>query len=310
MSTSAWFEDLPVVGLLPPEEADGMLRAVGEDEVAEMLEGTDNAPAQAFGPDTRRHWWSLPDKLWLHTAHAFGYLAPAPPGNDPLPICSIGTIQPDPTLKHTRLKITLDHLRVADYPGRGTHRILVHFFAQNQVPHKTEDLHFNATYRVLQGEHAAIRGNPIFVGLHAGNEGISLKCRTINVKNDQDEALLDILESDVFKAGLHLASIVQPAIAPLSELALGLARTIAKRDRNISVQDFEMGLDFGNSPFGARLAVGSYIAVQIPEHLHSLWNWDEWVYHPSIGQIVKRANHQQVVPYNYLVFGISPFTGA
>src|SRR2546429_4943720 len=116
----------------------------------------------------------------------------------------------------------MDRLRVAVYPGKGTHRILLHFFAQNQFPDKTEDLHFNTTYRIREGEEAAIRGYPIFVGLSVGTEGVRLRCRTINVSNDRDEAFLKVLESNVFKVGLQLATTMQPAIAPLSELTYGL----------------------------------------------------------------------------------------
>src|SRR2546428_14070687 len=104
----------------------------------------------------------------------------------------------------------------------GTHRVLLHFFAQHQTPDQSEDLHFSATYRVREGEHAALRGYPIFVGLNVGDEGIRLRVRTINVKNGQDEAILKILDSDAFKNGLHLITMAQPALVPLSELALGL----------------------------------------------------------------------------------------
>src|SRR6266571_4023974 len=92
---------------------------------------------------------------------------------------------------------------------------------------RREHLHFNATYRVQQGEHAGISGYPIFTGLNAGHEGMTLKCRTINVSNDEDEAFLSFLESDVFKAGLQLVTTAQPVIAPFSEMALGIAKTIA-----------------------------------------------------------------------------------
>ena len=48
-------------------------------------------------------------------------------------------------------------------------------------------------------------------------------------------------------------------------MALGLAKTIGKRHRNVPVQDFDLGLDFSTIPLGARLAEGAYLAVQIPE---------------------------------------------
>ena len=42
-------------------------------------------------------------------------------------------IDPKPSLKDVRLRISLDGLRVANYPGSGTHRVLFNFFAQNRT---------------------------------------------------------------------------------------------------------------------------------------------------------------------------------
>jgi len=190
------------------------------------------------------------------------------------------------------------------------HRVLFDFYAQNQAAGKTEDLHFNLTCRVREGEQAAILGYPIFVGLNVGSEGVSFKGYSVNVKNDQDEAFLGFLDSDTFKGGLKLAAVVQPALEPLSQLALGLTRSIASRNKNVPVQDFYMGLDFSNIATRARLAEGSYLAVQIPESLGTVWDWSEWVYNPNNGQIVSQADHQETIPYNYLVFSISRYEGA
>ncbi len=309
MHTSNWFDDQPVIGKLPPEQAAVKLREVGESEAADMLEVAQDTQSKAFESRGRKSWWPFQDKPWQHTSHAFGYLAPSLPESDPQPIYSIGNISPDPNLKNARIKIALNRLRVAAYPGGGMHRVLLHFFAQNQVPGKTENLHFNATYRVREGDHAGVQGYPIFVGLHLGSEGLNFKCRTINVRNDQDEAFLDFLDSDVFKAGLKLATTAQPVIAPFSEMALGLAKAIGNRNRNVPVQDFDLGLDFSTIPLGARLAEGAYLAVQIPESFQPIWDWSEWVYNPASGQVVKKANPQQLIPYNYLVFSISRYEG-
>jgi len=250
-------------------------------------------------------WWPFQDRPWQHTAHAFGYLAPAPPGSAPLSIQHAGNIAADPSLKNSHVKITLDRLRVAAYPGGGMHRVLFDFYAQNQVPGEVEHLHFNLTCRVHEGEQAASLGYPIFVGLNVGSEGVAFKCFTVNVKNDQDEAFLGFLDSDVFKGGLKLASTVQPAIAPFSQLALGLTKSIAARSRNVPVQDFYLGLDFSSVATRARLAEGSYLAVQIPETMQTVWDWSEWTFNRANGQVVNKAESTQLVPYNYLVFSVS-----
>jgi hypothetical protein len=302
MSASTWFDDLPVLGKLPPKQAATKLREVGEDDAAAALEAGQEAAAHTFGGPW---WWPFQDRPWQHTARAFGYLAPAAPSQAPLPIRHAGNIAADPALKNGRIKITLDRLRVAAYPGGGMHRVLFDFYAQNQVPGEVEHLHFNATYRVREGEQAAILGYPIFVGLNVGSEGVAFKCFTVNVRNDQDEAFLGFLDSDVFKAGLKLASTVQPAIAPFSQMALGLTRSVATHNRNVPVQDFYLGLDFSRIPTRARLAEGSFMAVQIPEALQTVWDWDEWVFNPANGQVVNKAAPGQLVPYNYLVFSVS-----
>ena len=224
-----------------------------------------------------------------------------------MPIRHAGNIPSDTRLKDARIKITLDRLYVADYPGRGMHRVLFDFYAQNQVERDVEHLHFNTTYRVREGQQAAIIGFPIFLGLNVGSEGVAFKCFTVNVKNDEDEAFLGFLESDVFKSGLKLMSTAQPAIAPFSQMAVGLTKAIACRHRNVPVQDFYMGLDFSSIPTRARLAEGAYVAVQVPETSVETWDWSEWIYNLMNGQIVNRTDTSQLIPYNHLVFSVSRY---
>jgi hypothetical protein len=73
------------------------------------------------------------------------------------------------------------------------------------------------------------------------------------VRNDQAEAFLGSLNSGVFTAGLKLATTVQPAIAPFSQMSLGLTKSSAARSRNVPVQDFYLGPDFSAIATRARL---------------------------------------------------------
>jgi hypothetical protein len=303
--TASPFADLPVVGALPLTEAVAKLREVGENVPEEAAAEAAAKSRQTFA---LADWLPFRDRAWRHTAHSFGFL-PVGGGGERRDILGVGEVEADRALQNQRLRITLNALRVADYPGGGTHRVLFDFYARNQVPGATEDLHFNATYRVRQGERAAVRGYPIFVGLGVGSEGVALRFHTINVKNDADEAFLDFLEGDVFRSGLKLATAAQPAIAPLSGLALGLTKSVAQRNRNVSVQDCYLGLDFVGAAMGARLALGDYIAVQIPESLQRVWDWEDWVYEPRSGLIVSRDNPDTLIPYNYVAFGVSRYDG-
>lgn len=306
--SNTWFDDVPVLGALASNKALVKLRELGEYEFANQIEGKlrdASISVDAFGSIHL-----LPDKAWQHTEHTFGYIKPMPARQTkPIPIRHANNILADESLKNSRIKITLDRLRVADYPGGGTHLVLFDFYARNQVSAREEDLHFNITCRVKEGEHAAEVGYPIFLGLNVGSEGIEFGYFTVNVKNNGDKALLGFLDSDAFKAGLQLVSTIQPAIAPLSGMALGLTKAIATRRRNVPVEDVRMGLDFSSIPFRARLAEGSYVAVQIPEMSKTVWDWAEWVYDPHLSQIVKRRDHKQLIPYNYMVFGVSRYEG-
>lgn len=299
----------PVIGRLSARDAAEKLRQLGEPALASQLESAEVfTPSEQSSFQGKQDWkWPFGDRPWQHTSHAFGYIAGSDPTSEPQPILQAGNIAPDLSLKNSRLKITLNRLRVASYPGGGTHRVLLDFYGQNQIQGMTENVHFNATYRVREGQHAGIIGFPIFLGLHVGSEGVAFRCFTINVKNDDDEAFLSFLESDTFRAGLKLVATVQPAIEPLSRMTLALTKSVAGRHRNVPVQDFYMGLDFSNNPLGARLAEGAFVAVQIPQTLDPIWNWNDWVYNPGSGQIVRRTELNYVLPYNYIVFGVSRY---
>jgi len=252
-------------------------------------------------------WGLFKPRPWQHTAHTFGFLAPAEPGSAMLPIQHAGNIPRDESLRDDKvpLRVTLDRLRIAAYPGGGIHHVLFDFYAQNQAPDQVEHLHFNTAFRAQEGESVAVIGYPLFVGVKAGPDGLAFKCFTVNVKNDDDEAFLGFLESDVFKEGLKLAATAQPVIGLFSQTALSLTKAIAKRNRNVAVQDFYMGLDTSDIVTRARLAVGSYIAVQIPESSVVVWDWRQWVFNPNNGQIVNAADPAQLIPYNYVVLGVS-----
>jgi hypothetical protein len=325
MSTTDWFDDMPVAGKMSKEEMAAKLREMGDEEIAAAMEaelgeekdteetevGMMSAPSaesmapRGMAPAPRARLFG--PRPWQYTAHTFGYLAPAAPGDALLPIRQAGNIEADVSLKNSRIKITLDRLRVADYPGGSRHHVLFDFYAQNQVADDVEHLHFNATYIVQEAQQAGIVGHPVFVGLNVGGEGISFRVFTVNVKNDADEAFLSFLEGDAFTGGLQLAATAQPVVGTFSQMALGLTKAIAARNRNVPVQDIFLGLDFSNIPTRARLAEGSYIAVQIPDENVALWDWQEWVYNPNSGQIVYRDDLKQMIPYNYIVFSVTRY---
>src|SRR5438045_3128327 len=81
------FDDLPVLGKLPPALAAAKLREIGDDATAEVLErSTAEVETRAFPFGAGEWLWPFHDKPWQHTAHAFGYLPPTPPSDKLIPI--------------------------------------------------------------------------------------------------------------------------------------------------------------------------------------------------------------------------------
>jgi hypothetical protein len=301
-------DDVTVISRMEPRQAAAALRAVGEIDVALALE---QAPARPGGRPSSYgifDMFSTSPKPWMHSGHTFGFLPQKASASQEHEIVAAGEIDADESLRNSRVKISLNRLHVASYPGGRTHHILFDFHARNQLRRGGEDVHFNASFRVTEGSEAAVVGYPIFVGLGVGAEGVSFKCVTVNVKNEEDERFLAVLESSVFRQGLRLAATAQPALAPLSALATGLTKAIATRHRNVPVQSFQLGLDFQGSRMGARLAQGDYVAVQLPPELRRVWRWDDWAFDPGSGSIVS-ADDRSALPYNYIVFGVTAYAG-
>jgi hypothetical protein len=248
----------------------------------------------------------IKDQPWMQATHQFGYIALRQTGStEPQAIQYPGEIEANAALKNSPINIRLDRLRVHKYPGGGTHNIMVNFAARNQVAAVQETLTFSQTYRVPDGQTAAVVGYPIFIGLNVGSQGVAFECSTVNVNNEADKAILATLESPTFQSGLRLLTTAQPAIAPFTEITRGVVQALAKRTENVPVQKFYLGLDFENAAMGIRLAEGNYIAVQVPSE--TAIEWDKWEYQPNIGTIVHKVDSLETLPYNYLVFRVSRY---
>ena len=303
-------DELVVIGKMSAEQRAQKLMELGD--LAQPGEDMDDNTLQS-GFQIRdlvgKGLFDSTTRPWEHTSHVFGFLEPDPAGNDLIPVRNAGTLPPDPSLRDARIDITLDRLRVAAYPGRGTHRILFDFHGQSTRAGGTDDLHFNVLVRAREGESAAVIGVPVFVGLGVASSGVSLRCATVNVKNEDDETLLAALESDVMKNGLQLLATAQPAVGVVSCLALALTKSLAKRHRNVAVQEFAMGLDLGGAATGARLRLGTFFAVQAPDDIAATC-WDDWAYSRMSGLLVKRDAPSRPIPYNYVAFGVRRHTGS
>jgi len=296
----------PVIGKMKASMAADKIAAMGDKKGAAAIKSA----VKRQGKDVKfaALAWPFGDSnpVYKFTEHAFGYFPKASAADPPLiEIKDAGNITADVGLKNSNIKITLDRLRVFDYPGDGVHTILFDFYAQHQTSAAgdTQDLHFTQNYRAKEGGGAGITGYPVFVGLKVGTEGVSFKCYTVNVKNDGDQKILGFLNNDVFKKGLTLLNAVNPVIPVVSGFATGIIDAFAHRNDNVPVQDFYMGLDFSGVKSRAQLREGSYVAVQVEDA--SAWDWSQWVFKSAIGQIVSNQNPATGIPLNYVVFSIS-----
>ncbi|MFT5821463.1 MAG: hypothetical protein ACI8ZM_002716 [Crocinitomix sp.] len=284
------------------EELYETLMAVGEEKEAEKLAESLTSTGERAGSFGILDF--LTDRPWRHTEHAFGFIE-AKAGERHLEIVSPGQIESDAELKNQTITISLDRLYVADYPGGGVHKVLFDFQAENRMDDgTTQKVRFNQVCKVHEGQAAGVVNYPIFVDLNVGERGLVFNCTTVNVRNSDDDSFLEFLEGDVFKSGLKLLGGFQPALLPLSETMLGIAKSVASKRQNIPVQDFHLGLDFDTTPSGLRLKLGSYVAVQIPSNLKYNWDWTQWHFDASNGQITNKLNPTLKFDFNYIIFGI------
>ena len=293
-----WFGTESPLSDLSLEIAARKIRAYGDTATADQLAtAAAETPGGTFGH--RRGLFGSLFNRYVRTTNVCGFLPTT--GKQLIPVSET---KPDPSLKEKPLKVTLDGLHVANYPGFGTHRLLFDFALQTQVKGKTGIFHYNARFEARDGETVPVRNFPIFYGLKPSVEGLTFGFQTENLASGFDEGLLDFLKKDEFKAGLDLATSVTPVLGQISEMAASLTRWLAGQSNNAKVQEFRQGLDFERRAFGGGLALGSYVVIQIPANSELEWNWSDWAVDPSSLHLVRRNEPSQRLEYNYLVFGL------
>ncbi|MGQ3046350.1 MAG: hypothetical protein ACT6Q8_12160 [Niveispirillum sp.] len=270
------------------------LREIGDDEAADRMVAKGGS-GQGMGS-----FWG--QDVWGYTGLLIGFIAPDAKGTN-ISIMNAMTLEPDNTLKNTRVKITLDRFWVHRYPGMGKHTILCEFTGKNQIRGEAEELRFALTTEAKDGSSASVSGSPIFLGVSVGQNGISFEGRTINVRSDKDEVLLTALGSGPFRDGLSLLTTAQPALKPFVGLAGSLVTSVLSRSRNEPVYCFKMGLDFEKSTTSAKLRYGSFVVIQGDD---SKWSWEDVVWNADAQQLV-RKHDRSTLEYNYLVFRVSAY---
>jgi hypothetical protein len=300
------------LGEQSPTEIAQKLREIGDDETAQFYESGVNSLAEGLH---RPH-------DWLNKGYQYGFVPLFEPREHYLhEITSAMNMSGNETLKNQRINIHLQRFYVHEYPmaltqavsefffGMNVHTVLFTFEAYNQVAKGTEHVAFNQVYEVIAGQDAGVSGHPIFLGINVGSNGIGFTCKTVNVGNYSDQMIINVINSHVVKTGLHLLTTAQPGLIPFVGIARELTTTLANRSKNIPVQSLNIGLDFEKGAVGARLDIGTYIAVQVP-HPGTI-SWRDWGYDAD-KDIVVRKNLAQgedayTLPHNTIMFRVSKY---
>lgn len=305
-------DDVKEVGRMTATDAIVKLRAINDEEAVKALEEYENLHGETKtytpSPPQREFDSSIRDLLfrmptWRAATHLVGFIATST--NTVLDVVGAETIEPDINLIGKSATIRLLRLGIFDYPGgRGQHDVLVEFGVRDAKSPATERIHFSQAYHATQPGYA-INGFPIFKGVQIDQDGLSMTCRMVNVRNKADQGFLDVLSSPVFQQGLDLAGTFQPAMKPLTEMALGLTSAFAKRNENALVQNVHVQLAFSANAYAPRLREGTYVFVQIPEAQVGLFDWSEWAYHPTMNAIARKNDKSAPLMNNHFVLGVS-----
>lgn len=282
------------LGAQSPKAVIKYLREIGDDEAADKLDAKGGTGQGLSLP------WQ--DQVYGYTSLLIGFI-PAQPTETMAAIENAVLLPPDPALKNSRVKITLEQLYVHCYPGRGQHEILCEFTGKNQAGGEQEEMQFALTTKANDGAAASINGAPIFLGVTVGNNGIAFEGRTINVGSKGDEDFLAALSGGSFRDGLNLLTTVQPALKPFVGLASSVVGAVLKRSKNKQIHSFNLGFDFSESQTSVALRHGSFAIIQTDNHE---WDWSKLAWNVSSQRVV-RKDSGAVIPFNYLILKISPF---
>lgn len=245
---------------------------------------------------------------WRHTGMVVGFIAPGNLTGTASPV-SATLIESDENLMETRVKITLERFYVCAYPGFGKHHILCEYWGKNQVKSEkgkktnSEEMRFALNVHANDNAAAGVQGQPLFLGVAVGKDGLSFEGRAVNVASKANETMLKVFNHSAVKNGLTLMTSVQPALKPFVGLAGALVNTTVESSKNVQVHEFFLGLDFSKNTTSAKLRLGSYIVVQTDNS----WDWANYEWSGDDNLLMEK-NTGKAVNANYFVLGISAFS--
>ncbi|MDP2072585.1 hypothetical protein [Methylotenera sp.] len=198
------------------------LGSQSNEDIAEYLTLiNDTVAAQDFiGANVAGQGGLFSTKAWKHNGSVFGFINDIPdPTTGLCLIQNASAIQPDASLIGQSIKISLDCFYVHSYPGFGAHNVLFDFGGKSQINAALEDIRHPLKFRINDQANASVSGTPIFLGLNVSQNGVSFEGRTINVDSSDDQQIIALFESSVFKTGLTLINTACSASTILSSSA-------------------------------------------------------------------------------------------
>ncbi|RIK94015.1 hypothetical protein FSY45_19920 [Comamonas sp. Z1] len=247
----------------------------------------------------------MPAQAYKPTGMVVGFIEATGNAGSEVAIAPAASLRADHDLIGKRIKITLDRFYVESYPGLGEHTVVCEFNGKNQVTPEAEALKFATQLRVRDKSAAAVMNAPVFLGLTVPPDGLAFEGRTYNIRSAGSDAILETLDSAVFRAGLSLLNTAQPALKPFVSLATGTMKLLANSGKNAQVHSFSLGLDFAERQTSISLRRGTYVVVQTDE---SDWDWSNYTWDLHAMRLNdRRLEPQNSIGYNYTAIGVSHF---
>jgi hypothetical protein len=295
--TVQFFGPTPPIGEWDTSEIVSALQELNDQAVARELLEEPSEQAESYGLSD---WRDFAFKRFVRTDEICGFL-----GEGTGDLVALADAKGTPEIANSAVKVTLDAVHIARYPGLGTHRVLLDFALQAQDPDgHAPILHFSRTIQAKSGETAPVRNLPLFHGFVVPKTGLTIGFQTVNVGSRVDDGLLEFLGRDEFKSGLALLGGITPVVGQVSCALAALASWLARQSANVKVQEFLQGLDFQESVLGGRISEGHYVVVQIPRESKHEWDWSDWKIDRDAGRVVPREATAHPLDYNHVVFGI------
>ncbi len=212
-----------------------------------------------------------------------------------------GSIDPQTDLTGRAVRVSMSRVYIHRYPGRGIHNIVFRFRLGATLGDLSPE--FLIAKSASDEENLGAQNITLFEGYTIDSSGLTIDCKTVNVSNQEDQALMSMLNDPAYSKGLEFLSTAQPVLGPLVALTTGIFKFLLRRNENRLVQDFLFGLSFTSDDLALKLAEGSYVIIQIPKDNIDFKLTDVRL-ETETGRLINNATGKKLEA-NHIILGIS-----